>query len=71
MQALEEQIAEMVIFSEGSISWSEAWGLAFQERQLIIKTVNKLNKAKSGKQGGDFDSNVTSGDFGFDPVDLK
>ena len=68
MQALEEQIAEMVIFSEGSISWTEAWGLAFQERQLIIKTVNKLNKAKSGKQGGDFDSNLVEGPHGFDPT---
>ena len=47
--ALSESIAELVIFSEGAISWSEAWHIPPRDRDLLIKTLNKYNNLKSGK----------------------
>ena len=44
--------------------------MSFKDRELIIKTLNKFNKLKSGKSGGDFDGNTIEGGNGFDPVDL-
>tara|TARA_B100001057_G_scaffold498730_1_gene606794 strand:+ start:1240 stop:1377 length:138 start_codon:yes stop_codon:yes gene_type:complete len=45
--------------------------MSFRDRELIIKTINKYNKAKSGKGDGEFDSNVMEGGNGFDPVNLE
>ena len=71
MKALEESIAELVIYSEGAVSWTEAWDLSFPERQLLIQTINKLNQAKAGKSdsSGDFSSNMIEGDHGFDAIE--
>jgi len=40
----------LTIYSEGAISYTEAWQLNPTERGILIKTLNKYNKAKSGKQ---------------------
>jgi len=57
------------VFSEGSVSWSEAWNMGFSDRRLIVETINKYNKMKSGdKDGGDFSGNTVEGDYGFDPT---
>jgi hypothetical protein len=48
-QALSTQISEMVVYSNGAISWSEAWLMSPSERDLFIKTMNKYNAQKSGK----------------------
>ena len=47
--ALSNNIAELVIYSEGAVSWSEAWNIPPLDRDLLIKTLNKFNKLKSGK----------------------
>lgn len=39
----------MVIYSEGAISWTEAWTMSFQDRQQFVKIMNKYNAIKSGK----------------------
>jgi len=46
--ALSKNIAELVIYSEGAVSWSEAWFIPPQDRDLLIKTLNKFNALKSG-----------------------
>ena len=38
----------MAIFSEGAVSYTEAWQLSPIERETLILTVNKYNKLKSG-----------------------
>lgn len=48
-KATEKNIAELVIYSEGAVSWNEAWMLSMDERNLLISTLNKLNSLKSGK----------------------
>jgi hypothetical protein len=48
-EALSTQISEMVIYSNGAISWSEAWLMSTAERDLFIKTMNKYAAQKSGK----------------------
>jgi len=42
---------EMVIYSEGKISYSEAWTLSYEERVLFMKTLNNFIKKKNGQQG--------------------
>ena len=46
--ALSKNIAELVIYSEGAVSWSEAWHIPPLDRDLLIKTRNKFNNAKAG-----------------------
>lgn len=48
-KATERTIAELVIYSEGAISWNEAWMLSMEERNLLVTTLNKYNSLKSGK----------------------
>tara|TARA_B100000963_G_scaffold212972_2_gene185578 strand:+ start:2839 stop:2973 length:135 start_codon:yes stop_codon:yes gene_type:complete len=38
----------LAIFSEGAVSYTEAWQLSPIERETLIKTVNRYNKLKSG-----------------------
>lgn len=51
--ALSKNIAELVIYSEGAVSWSEAWNIPPLDRDLLIKTLNKFNTLKSGKPGSE------------------
>lgn len=39
----------MVIFSNGSLTFDEAWNMPMPQRKLVIKTLEKYYKAKSGK----------------------
>lgn len=48
------QVAELAIYSEGAVSYSEAWHLSPVEREILIKTLNKYNKAKSGDKSTDW-----------------
>jgi hypothetical protein len=53
-KAIEKQITEMVIYSEGAISWSEAWFLSYGERNRFIETLNNYQKAKAGKGSNEY-----------------
>ena len=39
----------MVIFCNGSLSFSEAWEMPMPQRQLVIKTLEDYYKAKACK----------------------
>jgi len=43
----------MVIYSEGTISYSEAWGMSPHERTQFIKVLNNFIKKKNGQQGSE------------------
>ena len=47
--AINKNIAEIVVFSNGSVSWTEAWNMSLPQRTLIIKTLNNYNQLKQGK----------------------
>ena len=47
-EAINKNIAEIVVFSNGSVSWTEAWNMSLPQRSLIVKTLNKYNNMKSG-----------------------
>ena len=49
--ALNKNIAELEIYSEGAVSWTEAWFIPPMDRDLLIKTLNKYNQMKSGTAG--------------------
>jgi hypothetical protein len=42
---------EMVIYSEGKISYGEVWLMSPMERNKFIKVLNNYVKKKNGKQG--------------------
>jgi hypothetical protein len=48
--ALDTQIMEMIVYSEGAVSLTESWMMSADQRNLFIKTMNKYNALKSGKQ---------------------
>jgi len=48
-EAIDKSIAELVIYSEGSVSWSEAWNMSAPQRNLLFKTLNNYLRAKAGK----------------------
>ena len=39
---------ELVIYSEGAISYNELWSMSFYERDQFVKTINKYNAKKNG-----------------------
>jgi hypothetical protein len=39
---------EMVVYSEGRITYTEAWHLSIEERQLFIDVLTTFNKQKNG-----------------------
>jgi len=41
---------ELVIYSEGAISYSEVWQMSYAERSNFIKILNSYNEIKSGKK---------------------
>jgi hypothetical protein len=32
---------------DGGIDWNTAWGVSFEDREIIIRTINKKIKAKN------------------------
>lgn len=51
--ALSKQIAELVIYSDGAVSWTEAWTIPPMDRNLLVKTLNKYNAQKSGQNNNE------------------
>jgi len=44
---------EMVVYSEGKLSYTEAWNLSMEERTLFIEVLTAFSKAKSGNEAED------------------
>ena len=49
-EALEKSLTELVVYSQGSISWSEVWHMSGPQRELYGKTLQNYMKQKAGKQ---------------------
>jgi hypothetical protein len=47
--AIEKNITELVVYSNGSVTWSEAWEMSSKQRASLVKTINDYNQAKAGK----------------------
>jgi hypothetical protein len=45
--SLREQVADICYFMKGGIEWDSAWGMSFQDREIIIKTINKRLKEQN------------------------
>ncbi len=51
--ALKEQIAEICYFMHGGVEWNSAWGMSFEDREVMIKVINKRLK-ESNPNGKDY-----------------
>jgi hypothetical protein len=40
---------EIAVYSNGSISWQDAYMMSTQERELAVKAINNYLKIKAGK----------------------
>jgi|TARA_B100002019_G_scaffold285050_1_gene293543 hypothetical protein len=47
--AIEKNIVELVVYSEGVITYTEAWQMSNNERETVIKVLTELHNKKSGK----------------------
>jgi hypothetical protein len=46
---IEKGVLELAIYSEGAISYRDAWEMSFPERNIAIKIINERNLRKAGK----------------------
>ncbi len=44
---IKKQIADICYHMNGGIEWNNAWGLSFEDRELIIKVINKKLKEQN------------------------
>ena len=45
--ALKEQIADICLHMEGGIEWNSAWGMSFEDREIVIKVINRRLKERN------------------------
>ena len=45
--ALREQIAEIALHMSGGIEWNNLWGASFEDREIMIKVINKKLKSQN------------------------
>lgn len=50
VRAFQKNMVELVIFSDGAISYNDAWMLSTDEREMFYDTVKTKMEAKSGKK---------------------
>lgn len=48
-QIIQQAITDLVIYSSGAISWTEAWLISPSERDGLVKTLNTYLQKKAGK----------------------
>ena len=53
-ETIQNVIVDLVIYSNGAISWSEAWMISPAERDKLIKALNKYLQQKSGKSPDEY-----------------
>jgi len=51
--SIEKSLIEIAVYSNGSISWTDAMMMSAKERNMAVKVVNTYNKLKAGKSVSD------------------
>lgn len=46
---LKEQISDLCYFMKGGIEWDSAWGMSYEDREILVKTINKRLKEQNPK----------------------
>jgi len=45
--ALKEQMADICYFMRGGVEWNTAWGMSYEDREIMIKIINKRIKEQN------------------------
>jgi hypothetical protein len=45
--ALKEQMADICYFMHGGVEWNTAWGMSYEDREIMIKVINKRIKEQN------------------------
>ncbi len=45
--ALREQIADMCYLMKGGVDYDSAWGMSFEDREIVVKTINRRRKEEN------------------------
>lgn len=46
-RALREQISEICYVAKGGVEFNTAWGMSFEDREILIKVINKKIKEEN------------------------
>jgi len=49
-RTLREQVSEICYVTKGGVEYNSAWGMSFEDREILIKVINK--KMKEENPGG-------------------
>lgn len=44
---LKEQISEICYFMRGGVDWNSAWGMSFEDREIMVKVINRRLKEQN------------------------
>lgn len=50
VRAFQKNIMELVVFSDGMISYNDMWMLSYEEREMFFDIVKQKLDAKAGKK---------------------
>lgn len=45
--ALKEQITDICYFMKGGVEWESGWNLSFEDREIIVRRINKRLKEQN------------------------
>jgi hypothetical protein len=45
--ALREQITDIALYMEGGVDWNSLWGASFEDREIMIRAINRRLKAQN------------------------
>ena len=45
--SLKEQIADICYFMKGGVEFNSAWGMSYEDREILIKVINKRLKEQN------------------------
>jgi len=46
-RTLREQVSDICIYAAGGIEFNSAWGMSFEDRELMVSAINKKLKAQN------------------------
>lgn len=45
--ALKEQIYDLCYFMKGGVEMNNAWGMSFEDREIMVRVINRRNKEQN------------------------
>jgi hypothetical protein len=53
-QMIQEDVAELVVYSKGSFSWTEVWMMSWDERKTAARVLDEFIKKQQGDSAPEY-----------------